>query len=569
MTKDPKKLMAARLAMVVLAGGYFLIGAFARKSSLAAMDSYRWSAHTNQVLLEIEGLQATANKVEALLQAGASGASPAQIDDLQETRAREFEYVARLQELTQDNPVQQQRFPALRRALVAETAGLKPDKVPMSVVAARDTQAGLQQRAVSEILQAMTAEERRLLGEREARALAAERISNQAVIGLLLVCGVLLIGAFFLLYRDNRQRLAAERRADDASRKREEWVGELQEQNRKINLLNEFGTSLRLCASPDEVFAVVAAVLAEACSHQGGAIGLTTESRNLVDVVKRWGEVRIQDYFAPGDCCALRGNSTHLVETDKPGLTCHHAPASGINYVCIPLGAQGESIGILHLQMTDSQTAGVHLALQNILPSVSSATAMALANLRLREILRNQSIRDPLTGLYNRRYLEESFDRELRRAVRHQHRLSVLMLDVDHFKAFNDRYGHDAGDAVLRTLAEVMQQIFRGEDMVCRYGGEEFAVILSDTGGESALPIAAKLSERVQRISIRAGGQELPPITISGGLAEFPTDGTSPDQLLRAADERLYEAKHTGRNRILTPAGLIDGALLGQHSDAD
>ena len=194
---------------------------------------------------------------------------------------------------------------------------------------------------------------------------------------------------------------------------------------------------------------------------------------------------------------------------------------------------------------------------------------MALANLRLREILRNQSIRDPLTGLYNRRYLEESFDRELRRAVRHQHRLSVLMLDVDHFKTFNDRYGHDAGDAVLRSLAEVMQQIFRGEDMVCRYGGEEFAVILSDTGGESALPIAAKLSERVQRISIRAAGQELPPITISGGLAEFPTDGTAPDQLLRAADERLYEAKHTGRNRILTSAGLIDGALLGQHSDAD
>jgi diguanylate cyclase (GGDEF)-like protein len=189
---------------------------------------------------------------------------------------------------------------------------------------------------------------------------------------------------------------------------------------------------------------------------------------------------------------------------------------------------------------------------------LAEGIALALANLKLKEALENQSIRDPLTGLFNRRYLEQVLERECRRAVRSHRPITVLALDVDHFKQFNDTWGHEGGDAVLRELGALLKSHFRGEDVACRLGGEEFVVLLVDANLEAGRERADQLREHVQRLQVRYRAQTLSSITISIGLAGFPAHGSSPEGLLSAADRALYQAKKLGRNRVETGALVVD-----------
>lgn len=176
---------------------------------------------------------------------------------------------------------------------------------------------------------------------------------------------------------------------------------------------------------------------------------------------------------------------------------------------------------------------------------------MALANLKLRESLRNQSVRDPLTGLFNRRYMEESLERELRRFSRSQRPVGVIMLDLDHFKRFNDTFGHDAGDALLRELGHLLQTRTRKEDMACRYGGEEFVIVLSGASLEIAQERAEQLREKVKTLKVELRGHSLGAMTVSLGVAVAPHHGSTIAEILRAADLALYEAKKAGRDRVV------------------
>jgi diguanylate cyclase (GGDEF)-like protein len=178
--------------------------------------------------------------------------------------------------------------------------------------------------------------------------------------------------------------------------------------------------------------------------------------------------------------------------------------------------------------------------------------ALALANLRLRESLRNQSIRDPLTGLFNRRYMQESLEREIHRANRDQSPIGVVMIDLDHFKNFNDTFGHPAGDALLRALAHLLQSHVRGEDIACRYGGEEFALILPHTSLDVTWQRAELLREKFKHLQPLHDGQVLGSITLSVGVAVYPAHGANGEAVLQAADSALYRAKHSGRDRAVT-----------------
>ena len=173
--------------------------------------------------------------------------------------------------------------------------------------------------------------------------------------------------------------------------------------------------------------------------------------------------------------------------------------------------------------------------------------ALFEANLRLQQ----ESTRDPLTGLYNRRYLEETMQRETRRAARAEHALSVLMLDLDHFKKFNDTYGHDAGDTVLREAASLFTKSVRAEDIVCRYGGEEFVIILPLADINIAQARAERIRGKLHNLPILHHGQPLGAVTVSIGVAALPQHGTSPNELLEAADGALYRAKGEGRDRVV------------------
>jgi diguanylate cyclase (GGDEF)-like protein len=218
--------------------------------------------------------------------------------------------------------------------------------------------------------------------------------------------------------------------------------------------------------------------------------------------------------------------------------------------------AQGEALGIVSLQMRANQeqlepaprSSGE--AERRLAAVLAEQVALALGNLKLRESLRNQSICDPLTGLFNRRYMEESLEREFSRANRNKTSLAIIMMDIDHFKRFNDTFGHQAGDALLRTLGDLLRRNTRGQDIACRYGGEEFAIVLSDSNLAGALQRAEILRQQVKQLSVEYAGQLLGAVSISMGVALFPDHGATMGDVLRASDQALYCAKREGRDRV-------------------
>jgi diguanylate cyclase (GGDEF)-like protein len=221
---------------------------------------------------------------------------------------------------------------------------------------------------------------------------------------------------------------------------------------------------------------------------------------------------------------------------------------------------QRETLGILFLEFGVASSPGLsplpvtqddlRVARQTLAATVASQIALSLANLRLRETLRDQSIRDPLTSLFNRRFMQESLDREIHRAQRRHQSLSVMILDLDHFKRFNDAFGHDAGDFVLRSLADVFRKFFRAEDVVCRQGGEEFVFILPEASSQEALERANALRDEVGKLGLKYDNKLLGAVTLSLGVATYPEHSLETEELLKIADQCLYQSKAKGRDMV-------------------
>jgi diguanylate cyclase (GGDEF)-like protein len=221
--------------------------------------------------------------------------------------------------------------------------------------------------------------------------------------------------------------------------------------------------------------------------------------------------------------------------------------------------AQGETLGIFHLELgprPEGQAAGVAVPKEQLAVTVAEDMALALANLRLRETLRSQAIRDPLTGLFNRRYMEETLDRELKRSTRTGSPIAVIMMDLDHFKDYNDTFGHNAGDELLSALGNLVKSEIRGEDIACRYGGEEFLLIIPGTSMEVGMERAELLRLAVKEMHVHQGG--LKPITLSLGVAVYPIHGGTGLDLILAADAALYQAKRAGRDRVIAAANPLE-----------
>jgi diguanylate cyclase (GGDEF)-like protein len=216
---------------------------------------------------------------------------------------------------------------------------------------------------------------------------------------------------------------------------------------------------------------------------------------------------------------------------------------------------------VLYLEFPPADGSGIAAdpvrALERQVTAVGERLSLALANLRLREALQQQSIRDTLTGLYNRRFMEESLARELGRAARTGQPVSMIMMDIDHFKRFNDTFGHQAGDALLKELGEFVNQRTRGQDVACRYGGEEFALILAGCSLENACKRAQVLREELKLLKVRHGGQSMGAITLSMGVASFPAQANNAETLVKAADDALYRAKKEGRDRVVAAEGEV------------
>lgn len=338
------------------------------------------------------------------------------------------------------------------------------------------------------------------------------------------------------------------------------WVAELERRAAVSLLMNDMANLLQSCRTMDEFHAVVSRFAGKIFEREPGAIFLVNSSRSAIERVVGWDSQPSHDRVFPPDACwALRRGRMHRAGGDRLGPDCMHlAPGGSGEYLCIPMMGQGEALGVLHVRLPAYQSTTVQADLRAAMEesrlrttiAVTEHIALALANLRLRETLRMQAIRDPLTGLFNRRYMEESLSREIARADRSASHLSAAMIDIDHFRDFNENFGHAAADLALRETCQLLHEMARPEDIPCRFGGEELVLIMPDTTLEEAATRAEAARLAVADQKLRFRGESLGVVTASIGVACFPRHARSGDELLRAADDALYQAKRGGRNRV-------------------
>ncbi len=355
----------------------------------------------------------------------------------------------------------------------------------------------------------------------------------------------------------------------EAHDKLQVWASGLEQRGQELSLLNEMGNLLQTCQTTAEANLVVGQFAEKLFSGLSGAIYYQNPISGLFEMTAEWGLTEeVEPAFGRNDCWALRRGQIHCVKDLQTGLLCTHlGEPKPERYICAPMIAQGETLGILHLrcrsedaacQMISGEDEADHM--NELALSFSGHVALALVNLRLNETLREQAIRDGLTNVFNRRFMEESLAREIAKAKRTLSPLSVVMLDLDHFKDFNDEFGHEAGDILLQKFSDILQASFREADVVCRYGGDEFVLMLPGASLDFARARTEQMQESLRGSTIQYRGRILRALSISAGLAALPDNGLSGEELLKAADTALYRAKHEGRDRLVIAEPLGAGA---------
>ena len=326
----------------------------------------------------------------------------------------------------------------------------------------------------------------------------------------------------------------------------------LQARNREITLINKMSDALQTCLTWETAFPLIEHFVQELFPLASGVLFAQDSDKQVLQAVASWGSSRPEaPDVLPHDCWAVRHGKVYFGEKrgeERP--CCHPCRPEGFS-ACLPLRTREKTMGLLHLQVPGELPPEGSEPLKVLAKTVKDQLSLALANINLRETLHHQAIHDPLTDLFNRRYLEETLEREIRRAQRKGASLVVMMLDLDHFKRFNDTCGHEAGDCLLQNLAGFLRSRIRGGDIACRYGGEEFVLILPEVSLEIALMRAEEFRQGVSNLKVIYRGQLLDNITISLGVAVYPKNGATTDELLKAADEAMYCAKAAGRNRVM------------------
>ena len=523
---------------------------FSRTRELLSSQAY--VEHTHQVLYEMDAIQdGLGDAREAWLH---YILTPEQqdLDTFAESSKQVWKRVARVEELTKDDPAQRERIKQLQVWITEELKQLSDNlRTNKTLLIYHSPATDFKQDRVRNAVQKFKDEQEILLRERnlaaQNRAEEVERSVSVRVGGFSALMAVL----FLLVLRESKKLRIAEQAALHSQTKLEGSLQQLQIETESGKMLNELQANLQICVNAPEAYEVLGGYAQKFIPHSAGAVFAIDSSRNLMGVMASWGDSLspTQHILSPEDCCAMRGGRLHLqVETSR-GLTCRHFSGSIPEaYVCLPLAALGETLGILHISTESSnQLSASRLAM---IQQAGEYAALRLANLRLREKLHDQSIRDPLTGLYNRRFLEATLEQELHRSGRHHTGLGVIMADIDKFKVFNDSFGHTAGDIVLKEVAAMLRRSVRTEDIVCRYGGEEFLIVLPDSSLQSVSERAEQLRDSIAKLDLQHAGHALGKVTASFGIS-FSQDGVlTPEILLRYADEALYESKRRGCNCV-------------------
>jgi diguanylate cyclase (GGDEF)-like protein len=400
-------------------------------------------------------------------------------------------------------------------------------------------------------LSLMSDQEQLLLTERTAHSKNRLLTSISTEFFLIPISILCLIVLFALLLRDafalQRNAVVAQRVNDDLARS----VHALEEAARESELMTACRNELQLCVEVKQVYETAARSFSRLLPESSGCLYMINSSRNHVEAVSSWGAPSHDDFNQPESCCALRSGQPRWRQPGVSEIHCSHfANQAPERYYCRPIVAYGNTIGLLYVECPSAESVSRVDGRMDALRQLIQITALAIATLNLRAKLENQSIRDSLTGLFNRHFMQISLEREMARARRRKQIMAVLMLDADHFKRFNDTHGHAAGDAVLQAFAEIFRSNIRSEDIACRYGGEEFTIILPDTTVKGACDRAESILSAIADLKIATGHQSFDGFSISIGVAFFPGDGETADELLQHADSALYDAKHNGRNQV-------------------
>lgn len=320
------------------------------------------------------------------------------------------------------------------------------------------------------------------------------------------------------------------------------------EDARQLKLVGEL---LQSCQNEAEAADVVRISCQKIFNGSSGALFLSADDG--FELASGWGTQRYEAHFEHDSCWAVRRAKSHFYESNDTALQCDHLHDHTEPVLCIPLLARGDLVGVLSIEpCLDFQSAASWLEEnQEGAANLAEQLALALMNIKLRDSLQEQSLRDALTGLYNRRQMDISFEDAFEEAEERTAPLSVLLIDIDHFKKLNDVHGHAVGDEALKLLADLLEDMFRGSDVACRFGGEEFVVLLPGADLATAVKRAEELRERCQSMTLFSDGKPLN-FTLSVGVAALEEGMSQPDELLKRADEALYKAKNQGRNRVET-----------------
>ncbi len=364
-------------------------------------------------------------------------------------------------------------------------------------------------------------------------------------------------------FRDITKNKFIENRLKEANDELQQKITVLDSRNQDMLKLGQINEYLQASKTAHDAYNVVAAIMPDLFSDCSGGVYEVEENEQLAEqltCIATWGDQPPASAmtFDRQDCWALRRSNDHCVDRQKQGLFCQHisqGDAIGVS-LCIPLSAQGKSLGLLHIWSPDPQA--LSKAKRRLAHTIAEHLALSVTNILLRASLELQSTRDPLTGLFNRRYMEDSLERLLYKAQVQTTSLGIIMIDIDHFKNFNDRYGHAIGDLVLREVAQLLPKALRQSDIACRYGGEELMAILPDASAAVVYHRAEQLREQIAALSLSKDGRAIDQVTASFGVSVFPECGRDRRELLRVADDALYRAKNEGRNCVRLAEAIVE-----------
>lgn len=363
-----------------------------------------------------------------------------------------------------------------------------------------------------------------------------------------------LIGAAQIA-RDIGARIREELKLKSFNEKLETSLHNVEDQAKEMAMVNDMNIRLRSCSTLDETLSITSLYLKKLFPNTAGTLFIMNHSRNFLEGLTGWNSPQTTEtVFAPEDCWGLRQGKIYLYINKEESIPCKHCGKESDlhSYFCIPLLALNEVVGVLNIQLKHSRSQEDIYNFQKknftLIQNIAGQIALSISNIKLHESLKVRSNRDVLTNLYNRTYLDETFERDLQRARRKQLSIGTVMMDLDLFKNINDKFGHEAGDIVLKEVARTITNQLRQGDIACRYGGEEFLMILYDTTVEDARKKVEQFRDAISKLEFRF--IDLVTITASFGLAMFPEDGTDAQELIKAADGALYHSKKSGRNKV-------------------